>query len=121
MSTDMFKIQDPTTGLFSSGGADPRWSRVGKVWKRQGDLSSHFTNLSAEGRRTYRRAGMGHGAVVVKFETVTTVVSGVDVHFQAVEERAEAAERASQIRRANKQREQELAELARLQKKYSNQ
>jgi hypothetical protein len=31
----IYKIEDTNTGLFSSGGVDPRWSKRGKTWNRR--------------------------------------------------------------------------------------
>ena len=29
----MFKIRDRETGLYSTGGYHPRWTKAGKVWR----------------------------------------------------------------------------------------
>jgi hypothetical protein len=46
----VYKIRDPQTGLFSSGGQNARWTEVGKVWTRLGDLKSHL-RLTQYGER----------------------------------------------------------------------
>ena len=99
MST-FYKIQSKRTGLFSTGGQDPGWSTIGKVWPVRGHLTSHFTGLSSLGRRTYH----DHDAQVV--ECHVEVLQGVpftefvdaakarkDARCAAAKARLEAAER----------------------------
>lgn len=117
MSDIFYKIQDPVSKLFSTGGADPRWSRTGKVWKRRGDLSSHFTNLSRDGRQAYEKIG----AVVVEIETVTRNPVPVVEYIQAANDRKTAREDERKRQIDDWQRKSELAELARLQAKYKGQ
>lgn len=77
----LYKIKSNKTGLFSLGGSYPQFGKLGKVWKRKGDLSSHFTNLGAEGRRRYRE----NECMVVEIEIVeieTTMVP-VDEYIEA--------------------------------------
>ena len=40
-----FKIRDRETGLFSSGGTYPHFSKTGKVWSDIGHLKSHLSLL----------------------------------------------------------------------------
>jgi len=37
-----YKIRDKTTGLFSTGGTSPKWSKLGKTWQRHANLLAHF-------------------------------------------------------------------------------
>jgi hypothetical protein len=41
-----YKIRDMTTGLFSTGGNRPTWSKRGKVWYSIGTLKTHLTMQS---------------------------------------------------------------------------
>lgn len=36
----VYKIQDTATGLYSTGGYDPKWTRDGKSWKTMGQLKT---------------------------------------------------------------------------------
>lgn len=45
----VYKIRNKTTGLFSGGGAYPRWSKKGKVWTSMGNLRNHLNMF-----KTYR-------------------------------------------------------------------
>lgn len=38
------KLRDRNTGLFSSGGISPRWSKRGKVWTTSG-LNQHLSMI----------------------------------------------------------------------------
>jgi len=47
----VYKIQDTKTGLFSTGGSEPRWTKNGKEWTSEGALKSHLTHwLDSNGR-----------------------------------------------------------------------
>jgi hypothetical protein len=36
----VYKIQDTATGLYSTGGYEPKWTRDGKSWKTMGQLKT---------------------------------------------------------------------------------
>jgi hypothetical protein len=38
----LYQIQDASTGLYSTGGCNPRWTRKGKVWKTPAHVVSHL-------------------------------------------------------------------------------
>lgn len=40
-----FKIRDRMTGLYSTGGSNPKWNAKGKTWKDIGPLRAHLTQL----------------------------------------------------------------------------
>jgi len=40
----VYKICDEKTGLFSTGGANPKWTKVGKIWQCEGHVKSSITN-----------------------------------------------------------------------------
>jgi len=40
-----YKIRSRTTGLYSTGGKPPSWSKNGKTWTNIGGLMSHFNYL----------------------------------------------------------------------------
>jgi hypothetical protein len=74
--TTYFKIRDPSTGLFSTGGYYPRWSRTGKVWTTMSALSCHFTQLLGGVHETYVKLG----AEVVEYEAVERSVTPAKLH-----------------------------------------
>lgn len=44
----VYKIQHRETGLFSNGGAYPRWTKTGKAWSGIGPLKSHLNLVLSE-------------------------------------------------------------------------
>ncbi len=57
----VFKIRDIESGLFSSGGAKPTFSKTGKSWTSIGHLRNHITRVKNR-RKDY------NGCEVVRFE-----------------------------------------------------
>lgn len=110
----LYMIRDPNTGLFSTGGSTPKWNTAGKVWKRRGDLSSHFTNLDSAGRRAYREAK----AEVVTMEMVVSNAISVDEYIAASDMRANERKQAEQDAHDRFTRQRDLATLKRLQTIY---
>jgi len=43
----IYKIKDTNTGLFSTGGMSPRWTKNGKVWNSIGSLKCHLRQFMA--------------------------------------------------------------------------
>ena len=41
----LYKIRDKETGLFSSGGSSPHWTKNGKRWSTLGYLHSHLNQF----------------------------------------------------------------------------
>ncbi len=39
----VYKVRDRETGLFSTGGTYPSWTKNGKAWPSRGALKSHLT------------------------------------------------------------------------------
>jgi hypothetical protein len=75
-----YKIRDTETGLFSSGGVWPRFTKFGKTWTTRGALKSHLTMLGYYARWSDSASDSGYGNppkpryVVVEY-TVTAVES----------------------------------------------
>jgi hypothetical protein len=42
----LYKIRDINTGLFSTGGRYPRWTKTGKTWSCEGHVKAHLTMYS---------------------------------------------------------------------------
>jgi hypothetical protein len=43
---EMYRIKDTKSGLYSSGGMVPKFTRYGKVWKRRSDIVSHLRSFA---------------------------------------------------------------------------
>jgi hypothetical protein len=48
----IYKIRNKRTGLFSSGGSYPRWTKKGKVWRQLSHVRQHLDHVE---RGLYRR------------------------------------------------------------------
>ncbi len=70
----VYKVQDTNTGLYSTGGYEPSWTRDGKSWKTLGQLKTSL--------KFYKKGALGTGArgslreiptswTVVEFKLVT--------------------------------------------------
>lgn len=109
MST--FKIRDRATGLYSTGGSTPRWSKRGKVWTNIGHVKLHLQQL-------WRDESYPETAEVVEFVEVEGPKTLVHDLLRAIEQQRDAVEQARQAAREVRARTLELAELARLRAKY---
>lgn len=52
MSTSVFKIRRKSDGLFSSGGAYPKWSKHGKSWATLGRAVDWFRYVELGGPKS---------------------------------------------------------------------
>lgn len=112
--TTFFKIQSKKTGLFSTGGQEPQWSSVGKIWPMKGHLSSHFSGLTPHGRREYEQ----HEAKIVEcqFEVLNEI--SVDEYVKAAKERKDARNASAKAARLARQEAVERAEYERLARRF---
>ncbi len=117
MSDVMFKIRSRKTGLFSKGGVWPTFSKAGKVWKRKGDISSHFSQLDSHGRQTYR----DHNVEVVEMHVVEVETTSGDDWLAAAQQRVEDKKAAAAERVRLYRERAEREQLATLLKKYGPQ
>lgn len=60
----VYKIQNTKTGLFSTGGMRPRWTKQGKVWQELSYVHRHIGQLTYE----YSPADVYNDAVIVEAE-----------------------------------------------------
>lgn len=112
-TTIMYKIR-MADGTFSKGGSWPSFSKTGKVWKRKGDISSHMTQLSGQGRKLYR----DRGAEVIELITTVSSATPIDSYLDDVITRAEqrAVDDAARIKKYRE--EAERAQYLALHKKF---
>lgn len=134
--TIFYKVRDKATGLFSTGGSSPRWSKKGKVWGALGHVKNHLKQVVVP-----RSGGFRHwygapqtpakhpyeNAELVTFRMVEAEAKDIQT-FQAeidaeVEQARLAAEEAEAKRKEVARRQAEEAEkeqLRRLKAKYPN-
>jgi len=126
MSTETyFKIRDKTTGLFSTGGESPGWSKTGKKWSKPGHITTHLGQVRMV-RRGYRRTAQDvHpyvNAEVVTFEAkpVEALTEDVSARLAAIQKKKADKEARVKARRVKAKEDREREQLARLQAKYPN-
>lgn len=95
----VYKIRDKN-GFFSKGGANPSFSKLGKVWTQINHLNNHFNQLDKKGADTYRR----NKCEVVMYELIQTESEVTDVSAWIDASRARAEERETQQRLAHENR-----------------
>ena len=111
-----FKIRHTKTGLYSKGGSYPTWSKLGKVWKRRCDLSSHFTHIGAKAATHYADA---EDVEIIVTESEMTVTPAIE-YVNASKDRADKRRLESEMHAARWKIEQAEREIARLKKIIEN-
>lgn len=112
----VFKIRSKTTGLFSTGGQSPGWSKKGKTWNMRGHISTHLVGLYTTGRAEYRKHDAEVIECIIREENVATVP--VSEWIADVERRKADKENARKNAAEDRQRQQRYAEYQRLQKEF---
>ena len=107
----IYKIRRKSDGLFSTGGAYPRFNERGKAWKQQGHMTNHINMV-----QKYKHTNHYEGCEVVSFEVAETEVGtwSIEVYAHIIEKRKEerrleAKKRADEF--AKKQRYEEYKKL----------
>lgn len=67
----VFKIRSKKTGLFSTGGGRPSFSKKGKQWAGLGPVKNHIHCLDSHGKSIYNR----EEAELVEYEIIQYEVS----------------------------------------------
>ena len=109
----VYKIRHKTTGLFSTGGCSPSWTKKGKMWTTKAALSNH---LGLVGGGVYKDAEL------LSFEVVEVLVDTLSLEDinEARLKRKEEREAVYQARVEEWKREQRLAEYEKLKKEFGN-
>jgi hypothetical protein len=118
----IYKIRDPETGLFSTGGTRPEWHKTGKIWKQLGHLKAHLNQVRTPvSQRRYGRPLADYtNAEIVTFEMVETEAKPVAELQAEVKQAKQDRETKRQERYRQFKEEQEKAELRKLKAKYPN-
>ncbi len=111
-----YKIRDTKSGLFSSGGCAPHFSKKGKTWRRLQDVRAHISQLRGYAVSSYASAELIEVRQVIS-ETVVTSQSITAFTGQMAQDKETKKERIAQAE-ARRQEEEERALLARLQQKW---
>ena len=89
----IYKIRRKSDGLFSTGGAYPRFHERGKSWKQQGHMTNHINMV-----RKYKHTNHYDNCEVVQF-IVTEMEHAVwpmDFYVNMIEEKKEERRQRSQ-------------------------
>ena len=113
MSDHIFKIRHKTSGLFSTGGRNPRWTDKGKTWTMLGYVKSHLGQVDVGRGRSH----LYTNAEVVTFEVTVAETQDVQALLDEVKKKKAETKRLAAEERASKRKEdREQAELRRLRK-----
>lgn len=109
----IYKIRDRQTGLFSTGGLHPSFSKKGKIWKQKGHLSNHFSNVN---QQAYAR----RDCEVVEYELIENEMSTASIvgWVDAAQQRRDDREAAYKQSRLKYELERNRAEYERLRKQF---
>lgn len=112
----IYKLRSTKTWLFSSGGAFPRFTKNGKIWKRKSDLSCHFNQLPRLGVELYK----DHGVEILEFEVKEELanIHTYDEWMDNVTERKQKRKDEARARYEEWKRQNDLKELNRLKVLY---
>lgn len=118
MSADaLYKIRHRKTGLFSTGGAYPGWSKKGKSWSSLTYVKSHLALVG--GQRCV--ANLGHpyaDAYVVGFEVTLASTMPIQALLDEVKQAKVTKRLATEERVSERRKDRERAELQRLRRLY---
>ena len=116
MSVDtIFKIRHIGTGLFSTGGTEPRWTKRGKTWATLGYVKSHLS-LIDDCRGYYRKPHPYVDCEVVTFDVTVAETLTMQVILAQVKQ-DKVAKLAAQAKITQERKEDcQKTELRRLRK-----
>lgn len=111
-----YKIRNVYSGLYSTGGTTPSFSKKGKEWKRIGDLKCHLGQL-----QSWRRHDPYKDCELIELTKViqeTESAKPLSQFLQEIENQKMKKEREAEERYNKRIEAQERAELKRLREKY---
>jgi hypothetical protein len=115
MKISLYKIRHKTTGLFSSGGAHPRWTKKGKAWTNIGHIKTHFQGVPDHIlRSTYK------DAEIVEYEVTELNAREMTEIFDEIATAKIAKAKKIEAARKKATEDRERALLSSLQKKYGS-
>jgi len=116
----IYKIKR-SDGLFSTGGMTPHFDKDGKSWTTLGSLKNHL-NLVMDTHKYSKLADFYRNCELITIEMTPSIINTASLDTVLLEQEKLRAKKTARIKEASEKakREQELAELQRLQAKYSN-
>ena len=112
----IFKIRDRVTGLYSTGGSNPKFNKRGKAWGTLAHVRAHLALFTA---RSYRPLPWSYNdCEVVTFEFVEVEARPISIAFDEVVDRQRDMTAQREAKRQAWKEAREREQLALLQKKY---
>lgn len=118
----VFKIRKKGTNLFSSGGADPRWTTKGKTWGSRAHVTCHLGQVHQPRSGGWSRRDLADyaDAEIVEYNVVEASVTDVTTAFQQIRDK-KATQKAKEEAAARKRQEDaEREQLRKLKAKFPN-
>lgn len=101
----VYKIRSKTTGLYSTGGGNPSFTKKGKTWNQPGHVSTHIAGLHPDGKRVYADNQAEVVKCIIREEDVeTTPVEQWAAELAARKAKKEVAKLAAADARSREQR-----------------
>ena len=76
MADSVFKLRDTKTGLFSSGGYDPSFGKIGKTWDTKSQVISHL-KLYKRGRWDRQNLKIPKSWEIVEFKIMVVGTTSI--------------------------------------------
>jgi hypothetical protein len=111
----IYKIRNKTTGLYSTGGSYPSFSKKGKAWNARGHVTSHLSLFNKSTKKTYYE-----DCEVVCFEVQEITVDNVDVLDWSATPKTIRAKQLEEQRLLEYKREQDKKRIEYLERELSN-
>jgi len=111
----VFKIRRNDDGLFSTGGSYPSFTKLGKIWKQKGHLTSHLNQL--------RQNSAYKDCEIVPYELVETPAGpGVTIraYLQEIQDRKDKRDNERRTRQEEWAKEERRKQYEKLQKEFEN-
>ena len=99
----LYKIRNKDTGLYSTGGASPSWSKTGKTWSKVCHITAHLNHVEKRGFGSRYKTYLADAEIVL-FEATPTWKKDLVVFVLQLQEQ----------RRMKKQKKEEAYRLARI-------
>jgi hypothetical protein len=117
----VYKIRSKKTGLFSTGGSSPRWSKKGKIWAGSGPLNNHLNVIKeygGYGKIVYDR----EEAELVEYELIEQEISSTALaeHIKGVEDRIQQREDQRNKWQEENEKKQRRKQFESLKKEFDN-
>lgn len=113
-TTEIYKIRSKKTGLFSKGGCEPDFNKIGKVWKQRGHVTSHLGQLTSRGQRIYQQEEVE----IVQYSIVESDVISYPDWLSGILDRKLSIEQARQQRFDEAQKKDRMTLYFKLKKEF---